>query len=77
MTECLTTPEAAKVLGLAETTLEKYRVYGTGPQYIKFGKKAVRYRRGDLEAWAEMQLSVSTSQYETPYRTRKAVNNVS
>ena len=48
--DMLTTKEAARYLGLAPATLNKWRVYGTGPTFIKLGR-AVRYHRSDLDAY--------------------------
>ncbi len=46
----LTTREAAALLTLAPRTLERYRVKGGGPRYLKIGG-AVRYARLDLLEW--------------------------
>ncbi len=59
-TDMLTTAEAARHLGLAFSTLNKWRVYGTGPAFIKLGR-AVRYRRSDLEAYTASNTHLSTS----------------
>jgi len=59
----MTTAQAAQYAGFAESTFEKYRVYGTGPRYLKLGKKSVRYRKADLDAWLESQIVSSTSDY--------------
>ena len=48
--DMLTTGEAARYLGLAPATLNKWRVYRTGPRFLKLGR-AVRYRRADLDAY--------------------------
>lgn len=48
--DMLTTQEAAQYLGLAPATLNKWRVYKTGPRFFKLGR-AVRYRRDDLDAY--------------------------
>jgi Helix-turn-helix domain len=40
----LTAGEAAKVLGLAPSTLAKLRLSGNGPVYCKLGRRVV-YRR--------------------------------
>ena len=45
------TREAAERLGLAPSTLARYRITGAGPWYYRFGG-CVRYRETDLEAWA-------------------------
>lgn len=54
------TTEAARLTGLSKSTLEKMRVTGTGPRYLKLGK-IVRYRPDDLEQWLEDRLILSTS----------------
>src|SRR6267154_1515890 len=48
----LRTPEAARFVGLSIRTLEKHRIYGTGPRYSKLGGRVV-YRVEDLQAWGE------------------------
>lgn len=56
----LRTPEAATILGLSIRTLEKHRIYGTGPRYSKLGGRVV-YRLEDLHAWVELGTKTSTS----------------
>jgi hypothetical protein len=56
----LRTPEAARFLGLSPRTLEKHRVYGTGPTYYKLGGRVV-YALDDLKAWAARGTRASTS----------------
>src|SRR5258708_853885 len=58
----LRTPDAARYVGLAESTLEKMRIYGTGPVYQKAGPKIVVYRAEDLDAWLARGRRTSTSQ---------------
>ena len=53
----LNTEEAAKRLLVSRSTLEKLRVYGGGPPYLKLGR-SVRYRSGDLCGWLD-HVSVS------------------
>ncbi len=55
----LTTCEAAAFLGLATSTLNKWRCYGEGPQFIKLGR-AVRYRLDSLERYVETRVRNST-----------------
>lgn len=55
------TKGAASYLGLAESTLEKARVSGTGPKYLKLGR-AVRYRIADLDSWMSDRMVGSTSE---------------
>ena len=52
---------AAALLGLSPSTLEKLRVSGSGPQYLKLGR-AVRYRLDDLARWADERVVRSTSE---------------
>jgi excisionase family DNA binding protein len=61
MMTLLTGREAAMALRLSERTLERLRVSGGGPRFIKAGK-AVRYREADLEAWIEAHSRASTSE---------------
>ena len=56
----LRTPEAARIVGLSIRTLEKHRIYGTGPRYSKLGGRVV-YRVEDLLAWVESGARASTS----------------
>ena len=56
----LRTPEAARLLGLSDRTLEKHRTYGTGPAYRKLGGRVV-YSLEDLQAWADLGTKTSTS----------------
>jgi Helix-turn-helix domain len=62
----LTTVEAADFVRLSPRTLERLRVQGTGPRYIKAGrgKRAkVLYRIADLQEWLEATTFQSTSDY--------------
>ena len=45
--------EAAAFLSLSERTLQRYRVRGDGPVYLRFGKRRLAYAMGDLVAWME------------------------
>lgn len=60
-TNYLTRPQAAEYLNLKKSTLDAWAVRGNGPAFCKFGR-AVRYRRQDLDAYAEEHLVTSTSQ---------------
>jgi hypothetical protein len=62
----LTTVEAADFVRLSPRTLERLRVQGTGPRYIKAGpgKRAkVLYRIADLQEWLEATIFQSTGEY--------------
>ncbi len=60
----LRTPAAAEYCGLAASTLEKARVLGDGPQFVKLGGRAVGYRVEDLDSWIDSRKASSTSSAE-------------
>ncbi len=49
----LTTEQAADYMGLRPATLETWRWSrgSDGPPYVRLSRRAVRYRRSDLDAW--------------------------
>lgn len=54
--------QAAELLGLSRSYLRKLRVMGGGPRFSKISPRAVRYRVGDLLAWASSKSVSSTSE---------------
>ena len=54
----LRTPEASRFVGLSIRTLEKHRIYGTGPRYSKLGGRVV-YRIEDLQTWVDAAAKAS------------------
>lgn len=63
----LTTGEAGDFLKMSPRTLEKYRTHGGGPRFRKLGR-SVRYKKADLEAWADSRACDST--YDPAYEAR-------
>ena len=59
--DVLNTAQTSEYIGLAVSTLEKARVAGTGPRFIRMGR-AVRYRRADLDGWMAERVVGSTSE---------------
>jgi predicted DNA-binding transcriptional regulator AlpA len=57
----LRTPAAADYLGYAESTLEKKRLSGDGPPFIRLGRVIV-YDTRDLDAWLAERRARSTSE---------------
>jgi predicted DNA-binding transcriptional regulator AlpA len=51
VSELFTTAEAAAFLRLGKSTLEKLRVAGEGPIFVRLGERRVGYLRSDLEDW--------------------------
>lgn len=58
----LTVSEAAQYLGLAQSTLNKWRCFGDGPRFLKLGK-AIRYRKSDLDEYLSLKTACHTSEY--------------
>ena len=57
----LRTPEAAEFVGLSVSTMEKKRLDGTGPIFLRLGGRSVGYMVSDLIEWLEKQRRKSTS----------------
>lgn len=58
----LNTREAADLLGVSMSFLERDRWAGARIPYIKIGSRAVRYRRSDLDAYIQGRVRRSTSE---------------
>ncbi|MDP7098062.1 MAG: helix-turn-helix domain-containing protein [Rhodospirillales bacterium] len=64
----VTEREAAKFLGLAVRTLQRWRTEpptGGAPIFFKLGAKRIAYRLSDLTKWAEGRAFTSTSEVDT------------
>jgi len=59
----LTPKEAAAYLRVSKSYLDKLRVYGGGPKFLRFGKRKILYRKSDLDFWAAQHRFGSTSEY--------------
>jgi predicted DNA-binding transcriptional regulator AlpA len=70
MTPLLTTQAASELLGIDRRTLERYRVTGAGPKFVKM-QQVVRYRVEDLQAWLASRTVSSTSE-----STRKSARRI-
>jgi hypothetical protein len=60
--EFLTEEAAARFLKLSIRSLQKYRVSGLGPAYIRIGKRRLGYCRNDLLAFIAQRRFTSTSE---------------
>jgi hypothetical protein len=68
----LRTADAAKYIGVAESTLEKMRVAGTGPEFEKPAAKVVVYSIPALEEYLALRRARSTSEAgKPPIRSRR------
>lgn len=61
MEKLLTTPDAARVLGMKAAALESWRWRGEGPPFVRVTARAIRYRPEDLKRFIEDRLRRSTS----------------
>ena len=48
----LSTSDVARITGRSVSTLEKDRLFGTGPAFVKIGR-LVKYRPCDLREWLQ------------------------
>ena len=60
MSPLITERDASEPLGVSVRTLQKWRLQGNGPRFVKLGH-AVRYDVKDLEAYIERARRRSTS----------------
>jgi hypothetical protein len=58
-TQLLDQREAARLLRLSVRTMERMRLLGNGPRYVK-ANRSVRYRLSDLEAYIAARVVSST-----------------
>jgi hypothetical protein len=61
MLTLLSQRDAALMLALSVRSLERFRVRGGGPRYIKIGK-AIRYQQEALVRWVAARERASTSE---------------
>jgi hypothetical protein len=59
----LTPPEAADYLNCSKSFLDKARVNGTGPTFIRLGRRKVLYSKRMLTRYALQRQYRSTSEY--------------
>jgi excisionase family DNA binding protein len=67
MTRLLKTDEVAEMTGLSRETLAQWRWLKKEIPYVRLGKKCVRYRESDIDAWLAKRL-VSVVSGENPER---------
>jgi len=54
--------EVECIYGISASHLQKLRMRGDGPSYIKPTHRMVLYRRADIEAWLDLHQINSTSE---------------
>jgi excisionase family DNA binding protein len=66
-TKLLTTDDVAEMTGLSPDTLAQWRWLKKEIPFVRLGKKCVRYRQSDIDAWVEKRL-VSVTSGQNPGR---------
>jgi excisionase family DNA binding protein len=61
VTRLLTTDEVAELTGLSRETLAQWRWLKKEIPFVRLGKKCVRYRESDIDAWLAKGLVSVTS----------------
>lgn len=56
--------EVAEMLRVEVETLEGWRSKGSGPRYLKFGKREIRYRPSEVLRWLDERVCSSTWDYQ-------------
>ena len=62
----LTQREAATLLKLSQRTIERLRVSGLGPKFIRVSGRSIRYRLTDIETYVSSRVVGSTSEEVRP-----------
>ena len=55
----LTQKPLSQIIEVSERTLERWRVEGSGPAFVKAGRKCL-YRMADVDAWLSANRRTST-----------------
>ena len=59
--ELLTPCQTAAYMGVGLPTLQRQRTEGTGPKFVKLGKRLIAYRAADVRAWLRGRVTESTA----------------
>jgi predicted DNA-binding transcriptional regulator AlpA len=54
---CYTEREVSELLGIKVKTLQRWRLLGRGPRFVKAGTRLVRYPASGLASWIDSQPS--------------------
>lgn len=55
--------QAAAFLGVSPRALQKWRVTGRGPKFLRLSARCIRYSQAELDRWVEARLCQATAQY--------------
>ena len=62
----LRTPGAGSYVGLSASTLEKMRLAGDGPIFVRLGGRAIGYDVKDLDEWLDEQRQATFESQDDP-----------
>lgn len=68
--EVLRPDEAADYLGVTIDMLQRWRTAGTGPAFLPWGRRTVRYRLRDLDDWLDGQCTAANTAEAAKIRRR-------
>ncbi len=54
--------DVADLLAVSERTLERWRITGEGPRFVRLGSKVVRYTGEEVEAFVAARVKANTGQ---------------
>jgi predicted DNA-binding transcriptional regulator AlpA len=63
MQNLLKVKEAAAIIGLSASTMNKMRCTGRGPRFYRIGKRRIGYALADLMEWLSGGHHTSTAEY--------------
>jgi hypothetical protein len=55
--------QAAAFLGVSPRAMQKWRVTGRGPQFLRLSSRCIRYNHADLVRWIEERVCRATAEY--------------
>ena len=58
----LSDTQVAERLQISRAVLQRYRLTGCGPKYLRIARNCVRYRWADVEKWLNQKLIGNTKQ---------------
>ena len=61
MESLLNESQVAKILQLTPRALQRWRLEGRGPRFVRLSRRCIRYKREDICQWIENRIRVSTS----------------
>jgi predicted DNA-binding transcriptional regulator AlpA len=63
--------QAAAFLGVSPRVLQKWRVTGRGPQFLRLSSRCIRYSQADLLSWVESRVFSATAEYTATRALRR------